>query len=112
MSKVKHFGDLKTGDIIWKTDTEKWQLIPVKVVKIEPTANISYIRIYLSNRTNFVVWEGAVCYDAMWFWSDYKKAEEKLMEKSIEMEPYYIRKIDSLISQYDNLLKWRKSLEI
>lgn len=111
MSKERNFGNLKAGDIIWKTDTEKWQLIPIEVVKIESTAHTSYIRIYLSNRTNFVVWEGAVCYDTMWFWSDHKKAEEKLMEKSIEMEPYYIKKIDSLISQYDNLLKWRKSLK-
>ena len=111
MSKERNFGDLKAGDVIWKTDTMKWQLIPIEVVKIELTENISYIKIYLSNRTNFIVLKGAVCYNAMWFWSDYKKAEEKLMEKSIEMEPYYIRKIDSLISQYDNLLKWRKSLE-
>jgi hypothetical protein len=111
MSKERNFGDLRVGDIVWRSDTKEWRLIPIEVVKIETTIHASYIRIYLSNRTNFVVFSGAFCYDPMWFWSDEEKAKEKLTEKSIEMESYYVQRIDELITQYDNLTRWRKNLK-
>ena len=48
----------------------------------------------------------------MSIWSDKGKAIEELTRQANLMEPRLIKEIDSLITQYDNLLKWRKSLEI
>ena len=51
-------------------------------------------------------------YDFMYLWSDKERAIDNLNDRATRMEPYYISKIDELVSQYDNLLRWKRSLEI
>lgn len=110
-SRVKYFGELKTGDYVWKEDLKNWQLIPIEITDVDYTG-VSYVRITLSNGTNFVAFKGARNYDIMKFWSDKKLAIENMKEAANRMEYIYIKEIDDLISQYDNLLKWKRDLEI
>lgn len=113
MSKVKRFGDIKDGDIIWKEDRKNWQIIPIQVIKVEKTEkDPDSIRLYTSHGTNFTVTRDSYRYDFMYLWSDKKRAIDDLNDRATRMEPYYISKIDELVSQYDNLLRWKRSLEI
>ena len=113
MSKVKRFGDLEDGDIIWKEDRENWQIIPIQVIKVEKTKDPDYVRVYIpDDETNFRVERNTYHYDLMNLWSDKERAIYDLNDRATRMEPYYISKIDELVSQYDNLLKWKRSLEI
>ena len=113
MSKEKFFGELKVGDTVWRENYKDWQLEPIKVIKVEEnTVNFGYIRIYLSNGSNFVTLVRNYHYDLMSIWSDKGKAIEEMTKQANLMEPRLIKEIDSLITRYDNLLEWRKSLEI
>ena len=113
MSKVKRFGDIKDGDVIWKEDRKNWQIIPIQVIKVEKTEkDPDSIRIYIPHGTNFTVTRDSCRYNFMYLWSDKERAIDDLNDRATRMEPYYISKIDELVSQYDNLLRWRKSLEI
>ena len=56
MLKVKRFGDIKDGDIIWKEDRKNWQIIPIQVIKVEKTEkDPDCIRVYIPDETNFMV---------------------------------------------------------
>lgn len=113
MSKVKLFGDLGDGDIIWREDRENWQIIPIQVIKVEKTEkDPDCVRVYIPNGTNFIVECDTYYYDFMCLWSDKERAIDDLNDHATRMEPYYISKIDELVSQYDNLLRWKKDLEI
>ena len=112
MSKIKRFGDLKDGDIIWKEDRKNWQIIPIQVIKVEKTEkDPDSVRVYIPHGTNFMVTRDSYRYDFMYLWSDKEKAIDDLNDRTTRMEPYYISKIDELVSQYDNLLRWKKSLK-
>ena len=113
MSKGKRFGDLKAGDIIWKEDRKNWKIIPIQVIKVEKTEkDLDCVRVYIPHGTNFRVIRDSYCYDLMYLWSDKERAIDDLNKRATRMEPFYISKIDELVSEYDNLLRWRKSLEI
>lgn len=110
--EIKMFGDLKVGDTVWRENYKDWQLEPIKVIKVEENPNnFSYVRIYLSSGSNFITLVRNYRYDLMSIWSDKEKAIEEMTRQANILEPQYIKEIDSLISQYDNLLKWRKSLK-
>ena len=112
MSKIKRFGDLKDGDIIWKEDRKNWQIIPIQVIKVEETEkDPDCVRVYIPDGTNFKVKRDTYLYDLMYLWSDKERAIDDLNDRATRMEPYYISKIDELVSQYDNLLRWKKSLK-
>lgn len=113
MSKVKLFGDIKDGDIIWKEDRKNWQIIPIQVIKVEKTEkDPDCVRVYIPDEINFRVECDTYLYDLMFLWSDKEKAIDDLNDRATRLEPYYISKIDELVSQYDNLLKWKRNLEI
>ena len=112
MDKKKMFGDLKVGDTVWRENYKDWQLEPIKVIKVEENlVNFSYIRIYLSSGSNFVTLVRNYHYDLMNIWSDKGKAIEEMTRQANLREPRLIKEIDNLITQYDNLLEWRKSLK-
>ena len=116
MSKIKHFGDIKAGDIIWKEDRKNWQIIPIQVIKVEKIEkDPDCVRVYIPEGTNFRVERDTYYYEFMYLWSDKERVIDNLNNHATRMEPYYINKIDELITKYDNnLLEWkrRKSLEI
>jgi hypothetical protein len=113
MSKVKRFGDIKDGDIIWKEDRKNWKIIPIQVIKVKKTEKDSdCVRVYIPDETNFRVERDTYHYDLMNLWSDKERAIDDLNDRATRMEPYYISKIDELVSQYDDLLRWKRSLEI
>ena len=113
MSKVKHFGDLKVvGDTVWRENYKYWQLESIKVIKVEENPdNFSYVRIYLSSGSDFVILARNYHYDLMNIWSDKGKAIEEMIKHANLMEPQLVKEIDDLITRYDNLLEWRKSLK-
>ncbi len=103
----KKFGDLKVGDTVWRENYKDWQLESTKVIKVEENPNnFSYIRIYLSSGLNFITLVRNYHYDLMGIWSDKGKAIEYMTRQANIMEPRLIKKIDSLISQYDALQKF------
>lgn len=111
MSKGKCFGELKVGDTVWRENYKDWQLEPIKVIKVEENLGNFNIRIYLSSGSDFVTFVRNYHYDLMSIWSDKGKAIEEMTRRANLMEPRLIKEIDSLITRYDNLLEWRKSLE-
>ena len=113
MSKGKRFGDLRVGDTVWRENYKDWQLESIKVIKVEENPNnfIYCVRIYLSSGSDFVTLVKNYRYDLMSIWSDKEKAIEEMTRQANLMEPRLIKEIDSLITRYDNLLKWRKSLK-
>ena len=112
MSKVKRFGDLEDGDIIWKEDRENWQIIPIQVIKVEKIEkDPDCVRVYMPDGTNFMVTRDTYHYRLMYLWSDKERAIDDLNDCATRMEPYYISRIDELVSQYDNLLRWKRSLK-
>ena len=112
MSKIKRFGDIKDGDIIWKEDRKNWQIIPIQVIKVEKTEkDPDCVRVYIPDGTNFRVIRDSYYYDFMYLWSDKERAIDHLNDRATKMEPYYISRIDELITQYDNLLRWKRSLK-
>ena len=111
--KKTRFGDLEPGDIIWRENYKDWQLDPIKVIRVEEKPeNISYIRVALSNGSNFLVFAGDWHYDLLHVWSDKREAVNYMNERATKMELQYIKEIDELISKYDNLQRWKRNLEI
>ena len=107
MKEKKTFGELKVGDTVWRENYKDWQLEPIKVIKVEENpVNFGYIRIYLSSGSDFVTLVRNYRYDLMSIWSDKGKAIEEMTRQANLMEPRLIKKIDSLITQYDALQKF------
>lgn len=103
----RKFGDIKPGDKIWRTDFTSWELKQEEVIKVKDDSE-SYIRVYLSGGSNILVHPYSLCYQPMWIWPDEGEAKKAMKENAIYRESEYIKRIDELISQYDNLLKWKK----
>ena len=111
MLKIRNFGDLEEGDIVWREDRKEWRIIPIKVIKVGEALS-NHVRIYLEGGPDFLVRLDSYYYDLMYMWSDKEKMISNMKERATRLESIYINKIDELISQYDNLLRWKKGLEI
>lgn len=110
MSKEKYFGDLKVGDIIFIADLRKWTLNPVKVIDIKPAAFHNEIWIYLESKSNFHVNKTKNYYGGLLggCWVNRENAVKAMLKISKERENIYIREIDSLVSEYDSMIKFTK----
>ena len=110
MEKEKYFGDLKTGDIIFIADLRKWTLNPVNVIDIKPTIFHKEIWIYLENNSNFHVDKTKNYYGGLLggCWVNRENAVKAMLKFAKERERTYIREIDSLVSEYDSMLKFIK----
>jgi hypothetical protein len=112
----KNFGDIKVGDSVWQGDQKEWKIIQQKVIKVEPVKNCvpEYLRISLSNGVIITVRPSTWGYveDNCRYWTDKEKAIESMNELANRMEQVYINKIDELVSKYDNLLKWKRSISV
>lgn len=115
MSKEKNFGDLVVGDIVWREKPNEWRLVREKVIEIEPEVDCvpEYVRISLSNGLTFSARSDSYVFVPDRIWSDKECVIQYMNERANRMEPEYIKRIDELVSKYDNLLKWKKEhLEI
>ena len=108
MSKVKHFGDLKTGDMVWVANRKDWTLKPIKIIRVAEASRLDLIWIYLESGSSFHVERGEQYYELLLYgvWTNHEEAIKKMMERGKREEQRYIRDIDSLISEYDALQKF------
>jgi hypothetical protein len=105
MSKVKHFGDLKTGDMVWVANRKDWTLKPIKIIRVAEASRTDIIWIYLESGSSFHVERGESYYELLLYgvWTNQEEATKEMMRRAKEQEELYIKSIDDLISQYDAL---------
>ena len=105
MSKVKHFGDLKTGDMVWVANRKDWTLKPIKIIRVAEASRTDIVWIYLESGSSFHVERKESYYELLLYgvWTNYEEAIKEMMERGKREEQRYIRDIDSLISEYDAL---------
>lgn len=108
MSKVKHFGDLKTGDVVWVANRKDWTLKPIKIIRVAEASRRDLIWIYLESGSSFHVKRGEQYYELLLYgvWTNHEEAIKEMMRRAKELEEVYIKSIDDLISEYDALQKF------
>ncbi len=105
MSKVKHFGDLEVGDVVFVANKKDWTLKPIKIIRVAEASRLDIIWIYLESGSIFHVERKESYYELLLsgVWTNYKEAIKEMLERGKREEQRYIRDIDSLISEYDAL---------
>ena len=111
---MKKFGDLIKGDNVFLVmlGPEKWIIRTLKVLKADPEKGIN-IKLTLDED------EGWSCYypknlisaRASMIWSDKEKAFQFALEKAKKEQDYLNRKIDEMISVYDEIEKFIDNYE-
>ena len=104
---MKRFGDLIKGDYVYilMLGPEKWIIHTYKVLKAE--LGVSDIKLTLENES----WSGyypknLISARANIIWSDKEKAFQFSLEKAKKEQDYLTRKIDEMISVYDEIEKF------
>ena len=104
---MKKFGDLKKGDNVFLVmlGPEKWIIHTYKVLKAE--LGESDIKLTLEDEN----WSGyypknLISARASMIWSDKEKAFQFALEKAKKERDYLNRKIDGMISMYDEIEKF------
>jgi hypothetical protein len=104
---MKKFGDLKKGDNVFLVmfGPEKWIIHTYKVLKAE--LGESDIKLTLEDEN----WSGhypknLISARASMIWSDKEKAFQFALEKAKKERDYLSRKIDEMISKYDEIEKF------
>ena len=104
---MKKFGDLKKGDNVFLVmfGPEKWIIHTYKVLKAE--LGVSDIKLTLEDEG----WSGyysknLISARASMIWSDKEKAFQFALEKAKKEQDYLNRKIDGMISVYDEIEKF------
>lgn len=106
------FGDLEKGDLVWIIDSKKWVVRSLKVSEICRSIRENMIWIYFKGRTSNALVEKNSNYRKDLFgegiWINQEKAIQALLVKAKMEEEAYIKRIDTLISEYDALQKFVK----
>lgn len=109
---MKKFGDLKKGDNVFLVmlGPKKWIIHTHKVLKAE--LGVSDIKLTLEDEG----WSGyypknLISARASMIWSDKEKAFQFALEKAKKEQDYLNRKIDGMISKYDEIEKFIKKYE-
>jgi hypothetical protein len=109
---MKRFGDLIKGDYVYilMLGPEKWIIHTYKVLKAE--LGVSDIKLTLEDEG----WSGYYPKDLIsarssMIWSDEEKALKFALEKTKKERDYLSRKIDEMISKYDEIEKFIKKYE-
>jgi len=104
---MKKFGDLKKGDNVFLVmlGPKKWIIHTHKVLKAE--LGVSDIKLTLEDEG----WSGyypknLISARASMIWSDKEKALQFALEKAKKEQDYLNRKIDQMISKYDEIEKF------
>jgi hypothetical protein len=105
MSKVKHFGDLKVGDVVFVANKKDWTLKPIKIIRVAEASRLDIIWIYLESGSIFHVERKESYYELLLYGvcTNQEEAIKEMMKRAKEEEQRYIKDIDSLISEYDAL---------
>lgn len=109
---MKKFGDLKKGDNVFLVmlGPEKWIIHTYKILKAE--LGVSDIKLTLEDEG----WSGyypqnLISARASMIWSDKEKAIKFALEKAKKERDYLNRKIDGMISKYDEIEKFIEKYE-
>lgn len=109
---MKKFGDLKKGDNIFLviSGPEKWIIHTYKVLKAE--LGESDIKLTLEDEN----WSGyypknLISARSSMLWSDKEEAFQFALEKAKKERDYLNRKIDEMISRYDEIEKFIEKYE-
>lgn len=110
---MKKFGDLKKGDNVFllKLGPEKWIIHTYKVLMAEPGIG-NDIKLTLDN----VSWSGYYPKDTVsarntQIWSEREEALKYALRKTKKEQDYLSRKIDEMISRYDEIEKFIKEYD-
>jgi hypothetical protein len=108
----KCFGDLEKGDLVWIIDTKKWIVRSLEISEICKSARANMIWIYFKDRTsNALVRKDSNYHKGLFgegIWINQEKSIQALLVKAKMEEYVYIKRIDTLISEYDALQKFIK----